>query len=80
MGCVMAKENKVKYPTAEEIKALESAKPCPFCGSVGEGLSDGTVHFEDKVEAFVECLNCNAYGPSRDSLGEAVLAWDQRAQ
>ena len=47
-------------------------QPCPFCG--------GNLPMTRKVlgEAWVECHECGADGPMKDSEEEAEEAWNQR--
>ena len=54
--------------------------PCPFCGS--EKLAPATLD-----RAFVECLNCEAYGPTgmgrrhdEMRMTSSMVRWNERAE
>lgn len=60
---------------AEVAKVVYPAR-CPFCGSEGTTLMDLT---DGTGMAWVKCLSCRAEGPKRESVAEAVAAWNGTA-
>lgn len=62
------------------MEALE-LKPCPFCGSGMEGnVTDHPAGFakDSSGHSAVNCCECDAVGPFRDSLERACAAWNTR--
>ncbi len=55
----------ILYPKKPEIE-----KPCPFCGSSDTRVNRGK---------WVECNNCRCFGPSGDTIEEAVILWNMRS-
>ena len=56
-------------------------KPCPFCDSPDVAALDLTVEMQmgSKVEAFaIACARCQAQGPQRDTLRQAIAGWNSR--
>lgn len=47
-------------------------KPCPFCRS-----TDLYDHEQEGI-AWIECCDCNAEGPTTESIDDAVNAWNNR--
>lgn len=45
-------------------------KPCPFCGSEKLYTDEGL------FKKYVFCRNCHAYGPSGDTVEEALRLWN----
>lgn len=45
--------------------------PCPFCGDVAVDTGG--------LMPWVQCVNCDASGPTCDSAPEAISAWNDRA-
>ena len=56
-------------------------KPCPFCGSKGDTLA---LLQQDEAYPFSEwevgCCGCDAGGPKRKDIHEAVEAWNKRSE
>lgn len=46
----------------------EALLPCPFCGGVS------LHHYDDVREPFVQCRDCDAFGPNG-----SIAAWNRRA-
>lgn len=53
--------------------------PCPFCGGTNQSIHDGTDRSprEPSGFSFVIC-ECDADGPYRPSVNEAIAAWNRR--
>lgn len=47
--------------------------PCPFCGS-----KDVAPHKGEYGAQYVECMTCQAFGPSADTRPKAIAAWNCR--
>lgn len=46
-------------------------KPCPFCGGTATVISNGLGHY-------AQCVQCDAEGPSGESVEDAERLWDTR--
>ena len=49
---------------------MSDLKPCPFCGS------DNTRAYSSTGICWVECLSCDAVGPTAKTEAEAIDAWN----
>lgn len=56
---------------AQELKP--ELLPCPFCGNAEP------VAYEQTYYAWVQCRECDAEGPAKDTGQEAIEAWNTRA-
>lgn len=57
------------------------SKPCPFCGSEDVAALDLTVELQmgSPTDAFaIACARCQAQGPQRDTLKQAIVGWNFR--
>lgn len=52
---------------------------CPFCNSPHTTLMDDPFHIGDD-DCWVECDNCEAFGPSKKGQAAAIEAWNSRAR
>jgi Lar family restriction alleviation protein len=51
---------------------------CPFCGS--DSIRDRGPYDDEQGEWFyMDCKDCAATGPCRDTVQKAILAWNTRA-
>lgn len=48
-------------------------KPCPFCGSTETHVLKSAY----TPDWSVECLSCDAFGPSADGKDVAILSWNE---
>ena len=53
-----------------ELKPLEK---CPFCGGNGE------VIITSNLSRYVACRKCYAFGPARETVEQAIDAWNKRS-
>lgn len=52
---------------------MAKLKPCPFCGGEGEVIITGN------LSRYCACKNCYAFGPSRETVEQAIDAWNKRS-
>lgn len=52
---------------------MKQIKPCPFCGSDSKLRISGPVLSEER---YVVCDNCDTYGPSGESIEDAIKLWN----
>ena len=50
-----------------------SIKPCPFCGSTETDVIQSPI----RKDWSVECVTCDAIGPSEDGSDVAILSWNE---
>ena len=56
-------------------------KPCPFCGTKLSNEDDEMVRVWHKGTQFsVRCPECQTDGPIHGSIGQAIAAWNTRAE
>lgn len=53
---------------------MAELKPCPFCGNVCMFLND-----EPAGKWVVNCLECQAIGPVKETEEQAISAWNKRS-
>lgn len=53
-------------------------KPCPFCGCVSVELKNNHPKHYDMIVYYVECRDCQAFGPCSSNFRIAEKAWNNR--
>lgn len=61
---------------------MTNIKPCLFCCGVNAAVSTANIHHDYGAMSghVVECCDCKAVGPFRQTEGEAVDKWNEPAR
>ena len=60
-------------------KEIENFKPCPFCGGHDVTPNQTLDSVKSRPRLYwMNCSTCDATGPDKDTLNEAILNWESR--